>query len=99
MAGRGEGFGFVFLEALACGIPVVASRVGGLVDLIEDGKSGYLVAVNDPTALANRIIEVLRAPQQSKVVAQQARLNIEQHFSAQQMLQETLSVYEQYSRR
>jgi glycosyltransferase involved in cell wall biosynthesis len=94
-----EGLGLSVMEAQACGIPVVASRVGGLVDLIEDGKSGYLVAVNDPKALADRIIEVLRAPQQSKVMAQQARLNIEQHFSARQMLQETLGVYEKYSRR
>jgi glycosyltransferase involved in cell wall biosynthesis len=94
-----EGLGLSVMEAQACGIPVVASRVGGLVDLIEDGKSGYLVAVNDPKALADRIIEVLRAPQQSKVMAQQARLNIEQRFSARQMLQETLGVYEKYSRR
>ena len=55
-----EGLGLSVMEAQACGIPVVASRVGGLVDLIEDGKSGYLVAVNDPEALANRIIEVLQ---------------------------------------
>ena len=92
-----EGLGLSVMEAQACGIPVVASRVGGLVDLIEDGKSGYLVAVNDPAALANRIIEVLRAPQQFKMMVQQARLNIEEHFSARKMLTETLKIYEQYS--
>ena len=94
-----EGLGLCVMEAQACGIPVVASRVGGLVDLIEDAKSGYLVTVNDPTALANRIIEVLKNPHSSKVMAQQARLNIEQHFSAEMMLKKTLNVYEQYSRR
>ncbi len=94
-----EGLGLSVMEAQACGIPVVASSIGGLVDLIEDGRSGYLVPVNDPAALANRVIEVLRNPRQSKVMAQQARLNIEQHFSAEMMLKQTLEIYEQYSRR
>ena len=94
-----EGLGLSVMEAQACGIPVVASRIGGLVDLIEDGESGYLVAVNDPAALADRIIEVLRNPKPSKIMAQQARLNIEQHFSIERMLKETLQIYEQYSRR
>ena len=94
-----EGLGLSVIEAQACGIPVVASRVGGLVDLIEDGQSGYLVPINDPAALASRIIEVLRNPRLSKIMTQQARLNIEQHFSAQRMVIETLKIYEQYSRR
>jgi glycosyltransferase involved in cell wall biosynthesis len=94
-----EGLGLSVIEAQACGIPVVASRVGGLVDLIKEGESGYLVPVNDPPALADRIIEVIGNPQQSKLLAQQARLNIEQNFSAERMLKETLKVYEQYSRR
>jgi glycosyltransferase involved in cell wall biosynthesis len=94
-----EGLGLSVMEAQACGIPVVASRVGGLVDLIEDGRSGYLVDVNDPSALANRIMEILRNPQHSKHMVEQARLNIEQHYSAQMMLRQTLKVYEQHSRR
>ena len=94
-----EGLGLSVIEAQACGIPVVASRIGGLVDLIEDGQNGYLVPINDPAALAHRIIEVLRNPDSSKIMAQQARSNIEQHFSAEKMLQQTLKVYEQYSRR
>jgi glycosyltransferase involved in cell wall biosynthesis len=94
-----EGLGLSVMEAQACGIPVVASRVGGLVDLIEDGQSGYLVAANDPAALANRIIEVLRHPDQSKIMANQARSNIEHYFSAEIMARKTFQVYEQYSRR
>ena len=88
-----EGLGLSVMEAQACGIPVVASRVGGLVDLIEDEKSGFLVAVNDPTALANRIAEMLLNPLQAKTMAIQARANIEKNFSVEKMLQQTLKLY------
>ena len=91
-----EGLGLSVMEAQACGIPVVASRVGGLVDLIDDGRSGYLVAINDPAALARRVIEILRYPNQAKIMADQARINIERHFSAQMMAKETIKVYEMY---
>jgi glycosyltransferase involved in cell wall biosynthesis len=94
-----EGLGLSVIEAQACGIPVVASRVGGLIDLIEDGKSGFLVPANDPQVLADRIIEVLEGPQQFKGMVRQARSNVEERFSAEIMLKKTLEVYEQYSRR
>jgi len=93
-----EGLGLSVMEAQACGIPVVASRIGGLVDLIEDGRSGYLVPVNDPAALAGRILELLGNPSQSKRLAHEARLNIEKHFTSEKMTNATLKVYEQYSR-
>jgi len=92
-----EGLGLSVMEAQACGIPVVASKVGGLIDLIEDGVSGYLVLSNDSTALAIRIIEVLRNRIQAKMMAVQARLNIEKYFSAEKMALETFKIYEQYS--
>lgn len=94
-----EGLGLSVIEAQACGIPVVSSKVGGLVDLIEDSKSGYLVDANDPATLADRILEVFSNPTQAQMMAAQARSNVEKHFSVQTMLKETLKVYEQYSRR
>jgi phosphatidylinositol alpha-1,6-mannosyltransferase len=50
-----EGFGLVFLEAGACGRPVVGSRAGGVVDAVVDGETGLLVAPDDPAALAEAI--------------------------------------------
>jgi D-inositol-3-phosphate glycosyltransferase len=54
-----ESFGMVALEALACGTPVVASRVGGLTYIVEDGVNGFLVPTGDPTLLAHRISQLL----------------------------------------
>jgi glycosyltransferase involved in cell wall biosynthesis len=94
-----EGLGLSVMEAQAAGIPVVASNVGGLPDLIEDGKNGYLVPPGNPEVLAARIVSVLKDPAQAKAMAKIARANIEQKFSSQDMVKGTVKVYEQYSRR
>jgi D-inositol-3-phosphate glycosyltransferase len=50
-----ESFGMVALDAMACGTPVVASQVGGLAFLVQDGETGYTVPADDPEALADRL--------------------------------------------
>ncbi len=59
---RSESFGLVALEAQACGVPVVASDVGGLRHLVADGEGGFLVPVGDVEAFAERILRILRDP-------------------------------------
>jgi len=59
---RSESFGLVALEAAACGVPVVASAVGGLRTLVEDGVTGHLVEGRDPVEFAARVDELLGDP-------------------------------------
>ena len=62
MPGRGEGFGFVFLEAMACGIPVVASRLDGSFEAVRGGLLGKAANPDDPDDIAGAIFEALMAP-------------------------------------
>lgn len=62
MAGRGEGFGFVFLEAMACGVPVVASRLDGSQEAVRGGALGLLADPDNRQELKARILEALERP-------------------------------------
>lgn len=62
MPGRGEGFGIVYLEAMACGVPVVASKVDGSREAVRDGALGILVDPNDPEEIKMGIFEALKRP-------------------------------------
>jgi D-inositol-3-phosphate glycosyltransferase len=57
-----ESFGMVALEAMACGTPVVASQVGGLAFLVQDGVTGYTVPVDEPQNLADRLLTLVDNP-------------------------------------
>lgn len=70
---RWEGFGLTPIEAMACGAPVVATRVGAFEEMIENGKNGYLVDVQDITAMAQHIEQMLQTPDQLTQMGQVAQ--------------------------
>jgi glycosyltransferase involved in cell wall biosynthesis len=89
-----EGLGVALLEAMACGLPAVASRAGGMAEVIEDGHNGRLVAPADPAALAQAIEELTGSPAARVSLGSRARLKAEQDFSLRAMANKTLALYQ-----
>ncbi len=82
---RWEGFGLVALEALACGVPLVASRVDSLPEIVRDGLDGILVEPEDPSALALGVAGLLAAPAERRRLAEAGPVRA-QAFSAAAMI-------------
>ena len=76
-----ESFGLAALEAMACEVPVIASRIGGLPDLVEDGVNGFLYAPDDLTGMAQAGIRLLSDPALHQRMARAARAAAEQRFA------------------
>jgi len=94
-----EAFGRVIIEAGASGVPVIATRIGGAVEIIEDGHTGVLVKPGDILEMVNSIIRVLKDRELSKNIAIEARKKIEREYSLVKMTEDTIKVYEEASRR
>jgi glycosyltransferase involved in cell wall biosynthesis len=76
-----EGLPVAVLEAMASGLPVVASRVGGVPDLVEDGVSGFLIPPRDPSALAVALERLIVDPDSRSRMGRAARAKVESSFS------------------
>jgi glycosyltransferase involved in cell wall biosynthesis len=88
-----EGLGLAVLEAMAAGVPVAASRAGGLVDVIEHGASGLLVAPGDSRAWADALEQLLLDPAACSRLGSAGRQRIAERFTAQRMVLDNLAVY------
>ncbi|KAA3657552.1 MAG: glycosyltransferase family 1 protein [Chloroflexi bacterium] len=88
-----ESFGMVALEAMAMGTPVIASEVGGLAYLVQDGFNGFHVPSRNPEALAERIYELLTNKECRQLLGQQAR-GYAQQYAWPRIVDQMLDVYE-----
>ncbi len=91
---RSEGMSNALLEAMACGLPCVATAVGGTPEVLEDGETGYLVPVENPNAAAEKIMRLLRSPDEAHKMGQAARRVVEERFSVERMVNEMVSRYD-----
>ncbi len=88
-----EGMGRALIEAMAAGLPVVASRVGGIPALIEDGINGLLVPARDGRALAEALCLILRDPQRARRMGEKAAGSIGQEYGVTSMVRAIEAVY------
>lgn len=89
-----EAFPISLLEAMACGVPQVATDVGGTREAVADGETGLLVPPRDPQALARGVIELLRDPERRARMAEDGRRRHANLFSVDRMVEDTAKVYE-----
>lgn len=95
---RSESFGLAALEALACGVPVVASNVGGLPEVIRHGKTGFLVDPDDLDAMAARVTRLLRDPAALRQMAIAARADALARFCPEPLVDRYEALYQRLSR-
>ena len=89
-----EGLGVALLEAMACGLPAIASRAGGMAEVIEDRQSGMLVTAADADTLARAMRELVVSPHLRAAIGIAARSRAATHFSMKTMARRTLALYQ-----
>lgn len=89
-----EAFGLSAIEALALGVPVVGSAVGGLPEVIHDGATGLLVPPADPQALASAVLELLRNPDRARAMGMAGQREAGETFTIEAMVRGYLKVYD-----
>ena len=92
---RLESFGLAALEAMACEVPVIATNVGGVPEVVTNGVDGYLVAVGDVAGAARHAVDLLSAPERAREMGQKARVNARKRYCSNDIIPK----YEAYYRR
>jgi glycosyltransferase involved in cell wall biosynthesis len=90
----GEGLPWCILEAQACGVPLIASSVGGIPEIIKAGTNGLLAESNTPECFASGIMSLLKNPDNAMKMAKNGRDKVESHFNIQREVTEIGNLYQ-----
>ena len=90
-----EAFGRVIVEAQASGVPVVATEVGGVVDVVENGKTGLLIPPADPASMAEAVIRLYKDTKLAARLVENAYRNVKRKYNLDLMIKNTLNLYEE----
>ncbi|WP_404428348.1 N-acetyl-alpha-D-glucosaminyl L-malate synthase BshA [Sutcliffiella horikoshii] len=90
-----ESFGLVLLEAMACGVPSVGTKIGGIPEVIDDGVTGYLSDVGDVEDIAKNAVRILDNATLHKEFAENAISRVKEHFSSRRIVEQYEDMYKQ----
>ena len=93
LASEWEGFGLAILEAMSFSLPIIATKVGGIPEVVLDGETGWLVKARDSDALAGSILAALSSPDKMLQCGQRGKLRVQDTFSVQKMIFDTEKIY------
>ncbi len=88
-----EGFPMTMIEAFACGLPVLGSRLGAMAEVIEPGRNGWLFEPGDAASLRERVEWLARHPEAAVAAGEEARLDFEQRYTPETNLAQLLEIY------
>lgn len=91
---RTEGISLTLLEAMGCGLPILATAVGGNPEIIDDGRTGRLVPSENPEALADAIDQMCRDQEMWRTMGELGRDRVERHFSLRSMIDRYSALYD-----
>ena len=88
-----EGTPVSLIEAMAAGRPVVTTNVGGVKDIVEDGKSGYLVESGNVEEFTKKLLELVRDPEKRRTFGQNGRNIVKNRFTKERLIKDTKELY------
>jgi glycosyltransferase involved in cell wall biosynthesis len=88
-----EGISIALLEAMACGVPVIATNVGGNPEVVEDGVTGILVPANDDAAMTEALLRMYRSPEMRKAMGAAGRVKVVRDFEIRRMVSDYENLY------
>lgn len=91
---QSESFGLSALEAMSCGVPVVATNIGGIPEVVIHGETGYVAELGDISRMAKYVVELIENPKKWNVFSKNARKLAEEKFNIKKIVDEYVSLYE-----